>query len=672
MSDFHFSASMKKIKLPSPIVYAERVDKQETSFDLFGQKVISALVPLFGKWRVARLGSILTSADQYSEELSALSDADLQARTIQLRYDLRAALLSESLSAKAAGPAFALIREASTRTLGMRHFDVQMLGAWAMMRGMIAEMRTGEGKTLCATLAAATAALSGRPVHVITVNDYLAERDAEIMTPLYQFLGLSVGVILEGQDAQTRHGIYNCDIVYGSNNEIAFDYLRDRMAMRQKPGNLKRKVERLTPEKTSDPLRLRGLHFAVIDEADSVLIDEARTPLIISGQPSEEAGIDLKLFEKAMKIAVNFDEGKEFQIPRGEKRIELRVEGVEYLDEISEGDKDAFRIRVIREHAVMQALTALYLFHKDESYIVRDDKILIVDENTGRVMADRSWSEGLHQMVELKEGVEPTPQRETLSRITYQRIYRRYGRLAGMTGTGRDAEGEFWTVYGIAIAKIPSHKPDIRKWTNEVVTLTEKSKWCAIVDRVFALYQEGKPVLIGTKSVASSEEVSKYLTERDIPHSVLNASEDADEAAVIARAGEPGRVTVATNMAGRGVDIKLGDGALEKGGLHVILSERHDSRRVDRQLEGRCGRQGEPGRVEVFLSLEDELMRGRDAAFLRRTAVVLGKFLGMKPASWCIRMRQKQIEKSHAQMRRDLLEADRNLEDLLAVSGEME
>lgn len=662
----------QRLRLPRPIAYAERPDAQETKFDRWGQRVAATLVARLAAWRLAQLRPIVAATNRYAVRMRAASDEELQSMATSQRRRLRGALKGEDLSVADAAPAFALIREAADRVLGMRHHDVQLLGAWAMMKGMVAEVRTGEGKTFCATLTAATAALSGRPVHVITVNDYLAGYGAEVMTPLYHFLGLSVGVVRAEQDAATRRGIYAADIVYCTNKEIAFDYLRDRMEVRNRPGNLRRKIEYLAHDAASRDLRLRGLHFAIVDEADSALIDEARTPLIISGQVSSQGGVDIALFGTAMNAARRMDEGYHYRIPKDEKRIELLDAGMDFLDELAEEDDGAFRVRVIREHAVTQALTALQLFHRDEAYILRDDAVQIVDEYTGRVMEDRSWSEGLHQMIELKEGLEPTPPRETLSRITYQRFFRRYGRLAGMTGTASDAAWELWSVYRMPIAKIPPHRPDIRSFGRDMVFPTEAMKWAAITDRVVELHGEQKPVLLGTRSVAASEEASRLLTERGIPHQILSASQDADEAAIIARAGERSRVTVATNMAGRGVDIKLAPGVEELGGLHVLLSERHDSRRIDRQLEGRCGRQGERGRVEAYLSLEDELMRGSAAATPRRLALGLHALSWRRAAGWCLRLRQKQVEAIHARMRRDLLDADRDLGNLLAVSGEME
>lgn len=673
MSETSAPLWLAKQRSPQVIEYAEQTDVVNGAIDRWGQRMAGHFHALRLRANARGLRAILRQVAQYDASLRAMSDAELKARVVTLRRDLRLASANGPLSAKAAGPAFALVREVAARTLGQRHYDVQVLGAWAMMRGMVAEMRTGEGKTLCATLAAATAALAGEPVHVITVNDYLAKRDAGEMAPLYEFLGLSVGVVLSGQKPPERRAIYAADIVYGSNKEIAFDYLRDRMVLRTRPGNLNRKIDRLTARGEKGELVMRGLHFAIVDEGDSVLIDEARTPLIISGSVTVSDG-DLALFTTAMQVAGTLTEGQHYRVIRDESRIDLLDAGLDLLEDLAEDQPDpeatgGFQVAVIREHAVTQALTALHLFHLDIDYIINDGEVQIVDEFTGRVMADRSWSEGLHQMIELKEGLALTPPRETLSRITYQRYFRRYLRMGAMTGTASDAAVELWSVYRLAVAKIPTNKTDIRSASPDRVFRTEAEKWAAIGQRIAGLHEQGAAVLLGTRSVAASEAASAVLQGLGIPHRVLNARQDADEAAIVAAAGRPATVTVATNMAGRGTDIKLAPGVAQAGGLHVILSERHDSRRIDRQLAGRCGRQGDPGHVEAFLSLEDELMRPKDARLARSLARGLARF-GL--AGLGFRLRQRHIERIHARMRHDLLEADRSLSDLLAFSGRME
>lgn len=655
---------------PKVHAFAERPEIEDDEFDRWGQKVLGAFVTR-GAWlRGLRVKAIVRATRKAEQGLSFLTDDELRSEARAVSLYLRRIIATRTLRAGDVAAAFALVREASSRTLGLRHYDVQLQGAFAMLRGHIAEMRTGEGKTLCATLAATTVALAGRTVHIITTNDYLAKRDAETMAPLYAFFGLSVGIVQAGQQEEERRAIYRSDIVHASNKELTFDYLRDRMLLREQPGNLRRKVDRLTPS-TPRPLRMRGLHFAIVDEADSVLIDEARTPLVISGAVEAQQGNDIDLFRAARDAALTLKEGQDYRIRHNENRIELLDAGLDRLDDLAERSDGAFRVAVIREHAVRQALTAQHLFHRDEAYIVRDGKVQIVDENTGRVMEDRSWSEGLQQMVELKEDVEPTDPRETLSRITYQRFFRRYIALGGMTGTARDAASELWSVYGLSVAKIPTHKPDIRSFASDRVYRTEAAKWQAVAERVAGLHAKGCAVLIGTRSVAASEKASAALRDHGIAHEVLSAAQDAEEAAIVARAGLGGAVTVATNMAGRGTDISLAKGVPDLGGLHVILTERHDSRRVDRQLEGRCGRQGDPGRSEAFLSLEDELMRTK-AARVHRALAQAASVFGPRAAGLFIRLRQRQVEAIHARMRQDLLETDRRLGDLLAVSGELE
>ncbi|MGJ8594792.1 translocase [Sulfitobacter sp.] len=671
MSDQAMFPQGHGLHLPEVIAYDERPDVKDEALDRISRKLLGAVISRGSAGRSRRLKPILRAVRRHADAFEALDDAGLKAHAQSLRAQLRQALLSGTPKVALLGQSFALVREVAHRTLGMRHYDVQIMGAYAMMQGQIAEMRTGEGKTLCATLAVATMALGGVPVHVITVNDYLAERDAELMQPVYAFLGLDVGVILEGQSEAERQQIYKRAVVHGANKEIAFDYLRDRMVLRRQPGNLHRKVERITGKQIGGALRMNGLHFALIDEADSVLVDEARTPLVISGAVSQGQGHDIEMFQSAMVAAEQLQEGPDYKVLASERRVVVSKRGLEKLDEMAADSDGAFGVPVIREQAVVQALTAVHLFHRDVDYIIKDDAVQIVDENTGRVQEDRSWSEGLHQMIELKEGLELSDLRETLSRITYQRFFRRYGKVAGMTGTARDAAWELYSVYGLKVARIPTNKPDIRRFARDRVLKTEEAKWDAIAARTHALIQTGVPVLIGTRSVAASEAASAALAQRGVMHDVLNARQDADEAALITRAGQAGAVTVATNMAGRGTDIKLGAGMADLGGLHVILSERHDSRRVDRQLEGRCGRQGDPGQVEVFLSLGDELMRSNSARFSRRMARFI-RPMNSRLAGSFFRLRQRKIEKLHARMRLDLLEADRSLGNLLAVSGQLE
>ncbi|MBT9384345.1 translocase [Pseudooceanicola sp. CBS1P-1] len=671
MSDLGLIRPPARLTLPRLAAYAERPDSEDGRLERAGRRLLGLAMARSTGLRRHALRPILTETARHAPAMAALSDPELRAMARSLRPALRQALARGVPEAPAIGPAFALLQEAAHRTLGMRPYAVQLLGGFAMLRGTLAEMRTGEGKTLCATLPACTMALAGVPVHVITVNDYLALRDRDLMRPLYDFLGLSSGVVQAGQSEAERAQIYRADIVFAANKEIAFDYLRDRMLLRRTPGNLRRKLERLSAEGPQGVLRMRGLHFALIDEADSVLIDEARTPLVISGQVAGARSQDPAFLERALKAARALAEGTDYRIHANERRVEITQEGAERLEIMGQYATGAFRVGVIRDHAVVQALSALHLFRRDNDFVIRDGKVQIVDENTGRIQEDRSWSEGLHQMIELVEGVAPSDPRETLSRITYQRFFRRYQRLSGMTGTGLDAAWELYSVYGLGVVRIPPHRGDRRRFAPDRVFATEAAKWQAVAARVAALHGSGVPVLVGTRSVAASARIGAALEAAGLPHQVLNAVQDADEAAVIARAGQPGMVTVATNMAGRGTDIKLAPEVAHTGGLHVILSERHDSRRVDRQLEGRCGRQGDPGQVERFLSLEDELLASRGARWSRRAATLLW-LLGPGAAALAFRARQKRVERMHARMRHDLLAADRGLGTLLAVSGEAE
>jgi preprotein translocase subunit SecA len=576
--------------------------------------------------------------------------------------DLRVRLRRQGFTEELTGAVFAQVRAAAERVLGMRHFDVQLVGGWALLRGMLAEMETGEGKTITATLAAATAALAGRAVHIITVNDYLAKRDAEQMTPLYQALGLTVGCVVHGMDPRARRAAYRCDVTYCSNKEVTFDYLRDRLVLGGKPRPLGQRIDALAGADGADRLLLRGLDFAIVDEADSVLIDEARTPLILSAPV--DASKEEAVYRQALALAKALED-RHYRIE--DRQVELTAAGVARLRELAGPLGGVWSGPRRSERFVCQALTALELFERDKHYLVRDDKVQIIDENTGRLMPDRSWEQGLHQLIELKEGVEVTGRRDTLARISYQRFFRRYLHLCGMTGTASEVAGELWAVYGLRVARIPTNRPVQRRYLPERVYGKAEDKWAAVVAAVRARHAEGQPVLVGTRSVAASEHLSKLLEEEALPFSLLNARQDADEAEIVARAGEPGRITVATNMAGRGTDIKLAAGIAAKGGLHVICTERHDSGRIDRQLIGRCGRQGDPGSCEVILAAEDELAATHatlPAAWLARLQLVpraAGTLL-----YW---LAQRRAESAHSRARRQLLQMDDALGDMLAFSG---
>ena len=662
------AAPADRVALPRHVLYPERPPRREGKLDQMAVALSGRMFAPMMRLRTARLSRLVSLVAEHGDGMARLDDTGLQRCVRELRAELRA---RPSFEDAVVARSFALIREAAGRVLGQRHFDVQLVGGLAMLRGMVAEMQTGEGKTLTATLAAGTAAIAGIPVHVITVNDYLAGRDAEWMGPLYRLLGLTVGVVVQGRPPDQRRAAYACDITYCTNKELAFDYLRDRMRLGRRSGNLQLKLDGLYGAAgRSESLLLRGLHFAIVDEADSVLIDEARTPLVISGKTDSPA--EAETFAQALALVRKLDDGSDYRIIVDERRVALTEAGKDRLRELAEPLAGPWRGRVLREQLASQALTALNLFRRDEHYLVQDGRVLIVDEYTGRIMPDRFWSEGLHQMIELKEGCEPTGSRTTLGRMTYQRFFRRYQRLAGMTGTAREVAHELWTVYRLPVTQIPTNRPArARRLTDRVLPTTEQ-KWRAIGDRVSALHRRGCPMLLGTRSVAASEQASAELGAAGLPHVVLNAAQDSNEAEIIANAGQRGRITIATNMAGRGTDIRLGPGVPELGGLHVIMSERHEAGRIDRQLAGRCGRQGEPGCFQAILSLEDPLLEMDELGVIRRAVGILQPWLGAWLGRLALHWAQRRAERLHAGMRRDLLATDELLGDALAFSGEPE
>ncbi|NNJ92581.1 MAG: preprotein translocase subunit SecA [Gammaproteobacteria bacterium] len=609
----------------------------------------------------------LALVESEGTELAGLSDKQLK----QHIPDLRRKLYSEGLEDHLVARAFAMIREVAERQLGIRHFDVQLIGGRIMLAGKIAEMETGEGKTLTATLPACTAALAGIPVHVITVNDFLVQRDAAWMEPLYRFFGLSVGVIYEGIQPEERRKAYACDIAYGTNKQLVFDYLKDQLLLGRDAPRMRLQIERMyATNPRARHLLLRGLCFVIVDEADSVLIDEARTPLIISNKG--DSSFEEKIYGEAIDMAGQLTVGSDFTIHPREHNAELTEQGRRHATSLAEPYGGVWIGARRREDLIQRALAALHLYHKDKQYIVRNGKIQIVDEYTGRVMADRSWERGLHQMIEAKEGCEITGQQETLARISYQRFFRRYLRVTGMTGTVREVAGELWSVYRLPVVTIPTNKPVKREQLRSEVYLTAEEKWNAVIDSVRRLHAEGRPILVGTRSVEASEHVSGLLFANGLVHHILNARQDQDEAEVISRAGERGRITVATNMAGRGTDIKLAPGVAEIGGLHVLATEFHDSRRIDRQLFGRCGRQGDPGSYQVIVSLEDEVFfewikknTHRLRKFFPRQGVSLPGWYGIPLARWV----QNVAENRNSRIRQQLLKMDQQLSDLLSFTG---
>jgi preprotein translocase subunit SecA len=658
--------SSASVILPPLSLYPERRIATEGAL----QRFVVALEALFlaraTSWRARRLAPIVDRVAQAEATVQPLDDAELAraARAIgaALRRDQR---WPEPLVARS----FAVIREAASRRLGQRHHDVQLIGGYALLRGMIAEMGTGEGKTLAATLAAATAALAGVPVHVITVNSYLAARDAEVLRPLYEFLGLSVGVITETVPAAERVAAYRCDITYCTNKDVAFDYMRDRLRLGRRLGNLRRKAARLSGAATLDASLLRGLPFAIVDEADSVLVDEARTPLILSG--SIGVGREPAVFDQALELARSLRAERDYLFVVNERRIQLLERGRKTLEVAAELGSPWDEVDK-RERLVAHALTALHVMHRDEHYLVRDGKAEIIDEYTGRILPDRTWTEGLQEMIERKEELSLSERRATQARMTYQRFFRRYSRLAGMTGTAREVVEEMWRVYRLPVASIPPNRPSRRKVLPAVGHPDASAKWRAIVAEVAEFHARGAPVLIGTRTVAESKRASDELAKAGLNHVVLNAAQDAVEAEIVARAGAAGAITVATNMAGRGTDIRPAPEALEQGGLFVFVTELHEAARIDRQLEGRTARQGEPGEVRAHVSLDDAIIQRHFPPLLVAGARLAAARLGGRSIAGVARLAQYRAERLHARMRRELLKSDEWVGDATAFAGEQE
>ncbi len=610
-------------------------------------------------------------------ERVALHDAELAGacddRLREVAAELRAALRERGFEDALVARSFSLVRSLAERSVGLRPFDVQLIGGGVLLQGMVAEMETGEGKTLTAALPACSAALAGVPVHVITVNDYLARRDAETLGPLYRALGLSVGVIISGMDPEARRQAYAADVTYATNKELVFDYLKDRIALGPGASQQKLRLARLAG-RSAVRLLHRGLHFAIVDEADSVLVDEARTPLVISGKGRDTT--QEEVFRSAVRLARELRRGVDFEVDEQERRVRLSDSGAESLRALGERAGGIFRGERRREELVCQALAALHCYRRDQHYLVNDAKVQIVDEFTGRVMPDRSWERGLHQMIEAAEDLPISVRPETLARISYQRFFQRYLRLSGMTGTAREVAGELQAVYALPVVRIPPRLPLRRRSLGQRVLPRAEEKWRCVAERVAALQASGRPVLVGTRSVADSELLSRRLEELGVVHRVLNARQDRQEADVVAGAGQEGRVTVATNMAGRGTDIRLAASVALNGGLHVIATERHEAARIDRQLFGRCGRQGDPGSTEALVSLEDELFRTHAGPLARWIAAVAqgreASRLGGAALGLALRLAQRNAERLHSQMRRDLLRQDQNLERVLAFSGRFE
>jgi preprotein translocase subunit SecA len=543
-----------------------------------------------------------------------------------------------------------------------------------MLGGALAEMETGEGKTLTALLPAITAALMGRPVHIITVNDYLARRDAEQLAPVYHALGLTVGLVAHGQLPKERQRAYASDVTYCTNKELVFDYLRDRLALGPRRAGARLFIDQIFKSGFAgrhQPLLLRGLHFAIVDEADSVLIDEARVPLILSGtQEGDENAAGL--YETALDIARRLALGEEFNVRANDKSVRLTARGEGQIARFAAGLPGLWAIRRAREELVQNALAALHLYQRDVQYIVADGKVQIVDEYTGRVIPDRSWESGIHQLIEAKEHCAVTERRTTLAQITYQRFFRRYMHLCGMSGTAIEPAGELRGIYGLRVVRIPTNRPLQRTNSGVRVLPTAELKWNAVVKSAHATALAGRAVLVGTRSVEASEHVSQLLGKAGIEPVILNARQDREEAEIVARAGQPGRVTVATNMAGRGTDIQLHPAVRAAGGLHVILTEYHESRRVDRQLFGRAGRQGDPGSYETIVALDDELFRRfAGGRLLRLVAEGVRSGQPIRAVAGCAlrSFSQHAAERLHGRGRRLALAEDLRINRILGFAG---
>ncbi|MDP9025214.1 MAG: preprotein translocase subunit SecA, partial [Candidatus Eremiobacteraeota bacterium] len=585
---------------------------------------------------VSRLRKTVERVNALEPATSALSDDQLRTKTDEFRARLASGESLDDLLPEV----FAVVREAGKRTVGMRHFDVQIMGGQILYEGRIAEMRTGEGKTLVATLPVYARALEGRGVQVVTVNDYLARRDAEWMGPVYQFLGLSVGIIQHDLTPADRRAQYLCDVTYVTNNEVGFDYLRDNMAWQM------------------EDLVQRELYFALVDEVDSILIDEARTPLIISG-PSQES---TDLYKNFAQIIPRLKKDEDFTIDQKAHAVPITEAGVAKVEKML-GIGNLYDQRNIElTHQLNAALKAWHLFHRDQQYIVKDGEVIIVDEFTGRLMHGRRYSDGIHQAIEAKEGINVRGEDQTLATITFQNLFRLYDHLAGMTGTAKTEEREFRDIYGLDVVVIPTNQPMARKDNSDIVYKTEKAKFDAVVDEIIAEHSKGRPVLVGTRSIEKSELLAAMLRRKGVECNVLNAKYHEQEAEIIKDAGQPAQVTIATNMAGRGTDIKLGENVANKGGLHIIGTERHESRRIDNQLRGRAGRQGDPGSTRFYISLEDEVMRlfggERMTAIMDRVGFTDEQPIESGLVSSSIQRAQSKVENHNYEIRKHVLEYD--------------
>lgn len=585
---------------------------------------------------IKKMRTIVDEINGLEPSFSSLSDSSLAAKTQEFKKRLADGETLDDILPEA----FAVVREASKRVLGMRHFDVQLIGGITLHRGNIAEMRTGEGKTLVATLPVYLNALTGKGVHVVTVNDYLAKRDSEWMGKLYRALGLSVGLIVANLDYNQRKLAYASDITYGTNNEFGFDYLRDNMVIH------------------AEQMVQRPLNYAIVDEVDSILIDEARTPLIISG-PGERS---TDSYYTLAKVVPQLVAGEDYTIDEKQKTIEPTESGIAKVEKMLKIENLYDSANLELNHLLNASLRAYAMMHRDKDYVVKDGQVVIVDEFTGRLMFGRRYSDGLHQAIEAKEGLKVERESQTLASITFQNYFRMYDKLAGMTGTAKTEEQEFNNIYGLEVYEIPPNRPLLRKDLPDLIFKTKKAKYKAVVKDVVERHKKGQPVLVGTTSITQSEQLSDMLLKSGVPHNVLNAKHHEKEAEIVANAGQRGMVTIATNMAGRGTDISLGEGVAELGGLHILGTERHESRRIDNQLRGRSGRQGDPGSSQFFLSLEDDLMRifGADniSGMMDKLGMEEDEPIEHSLITKSIERAQKKVENHNFNIRKYILEYD--------------
>jgi preprotein translocase subunit SecA len=609
---------------------------------------------------------------RHEEELKNCNDQEFDQLLEEYRWQLQHIGLVDQVIIDT----FAVVREAAGRTLGKRHYDVQLYGGWLMINGMLAEMQTGEGKTLTTSLPACTAALSGIPVHVITANDYLAKRDCEILEPLYQRLGLSASWVIDGMTPEECQKAYQADVVHTTNKQITFDYLRDRIEMGDDTGDLRfqyRQIQRKLQPGNSDQLLLRGLCFAIIDEADSILIDEANTPLIITRPiPNEDSA---ETYSDALYLASSLLANTDYKVDDRYRTVDLTIAGEDNLELQISKLPQLWSNKRKRETLVKQALAAQLFFKRDRDYLVQQEAVQIIDQSTGRLMPDRSWEQGLQQMIEAKEGCVISEQREPLARISYQRFFSRYLRLGGTSGTLGQVAPELLRVYGLKVRKVASNQPSRRNMMGAKIYRDTDEQKSALIKRVVEMNRSGRPVLIGTASVEESEMVSQWLLQAELEHRVLNARQDQEEAEIVAAAGEMSAITVATNMAGRGTDIALAAGVEELGGLHVISLNLNETYRLERQLFGRCARQGNSGSAEAILSLEDAALENRRGPTMLR---LLSRLCpqGTPVSNWAcqpfLRRAQRSHESHQAKIRKALMSQDKQLRRILAFSGRFE